>query len=238
MRFSSSDTLPKPSEREKVIRVRKIPVKDGQIVDLQDDKSITKDSVETDSLSDKNRQVDKQTRSLNITRQENQSATTPQTPVESEKKSKYKLDLSDKTLQKVAEKSGQPVLNQSMTSNYLPESTIGNETLLNTKEFAFHTFYIRMKREIEGFWHPDRTLGQNQALHGTYITTITVVLDAGGYLIQANVIKSSGINSLDFEAKQAIEKASPFPNPPKELLSEDQKIRVNWNFIFDRSSLM
>ena len=95
-----------------------------------------------------------------------------------------------------------------------------------------------MKREIEGFWHPDRVIPQNQAMHGTYITTINVILDDKGDLIQANVIKSSGLNNLDLEAKRAIETASPFPNPPKELLNEDQKIRVNWSFIFDRTTIM
>lgn len=157
---------------------------------------------------------------------------------EIEKTSKYKLDLSEKTLQKISEKSGQPMLNQSITSNYLPEISIGNETLLNTKEFAFHTFYIRMKREIEGYWHPDRMLSINQAIHGTFITSITVVLDEQGYLIQTHIYKPSGISQLDREAIDAIEKASPFPNPPKELLGDDHKIRVNWNFIFDRTNLM
>jgi|JI10StandDraft_1071094.scaffolds.fasta_scaffold284164_2 TonB family protein len=229
------DSTPK----ERIIRVKNIPTnKDGRIVDLNDEKYVTKDSVETDYLSDKNRKVDKQTRSLNVTRQQNQSMNKPATLDESEKTSKYKLDLSDKTLQKIAEKGGQPILNQSMTSNYLPEISIGSETLLNTKEFAFHTFYIRMKREIEGFWHPDRALSVNQAMHGTYITSVTVVLDEQGYLIQTHIYKSSGIVQLDKEAIDSIEKASPFPNPPKELMSDDKRIRVNWNFIFDRTSLM
>ncbi len=236
--FESKPTMDS-TPKERIIRVKNIPVnKEGQIVDLKDEKYVTKDSVQTDYLSDKNRKVDKQTRSLNVTRQENKSMNNPTTIDESEKTSKYKLDLSDKTLQKIAEKGGRPMLNQSMTSNYLPEISIGSETLLNTKEFAFHTFYIRMKREIEGFWHPDRALSLNQAMHGTYITSVTVVLDEQGYLLQTHIYKSSGIGQLDKEAVDSIEKASPFPNPPKELMSEDKKIRVNWNFIFDRTSLM
>ncbi len=95
-----------------------------------------------------------------------------------------------------------------------------------------------MKREIEGFWHPDRVIIQNQFLHGTYITTMNVVLNEDGYILQVSLLKTSGIPALDAEAKTAIEQASPFPNPPKELLGEDQKIRVNWNFIFDRSMRM
>lgn len=236
--FSSSDVAPHPF-KEKVIRVKRIPPKNqGQIVDLQDEKSVTQDSVETDYLSDKNRRVEKQTRSLNVTRDQNQSTSTPQPAKQLDKKSKYKLDLSDKAIRTITEKAGPPIMSQSSMSNYLPEITIGNETLLNTKEFAFHAFYIRMKREIEGFWRPDRAVTPNQAIHGTFVTTVNVVLDEQGYLQQAKVIKSSGIEGLDREALQSIEKASPFPNPPKELLNDDQLIRVNWNFIFDRTGLM
>jgi len=239
MNFMKSSSVLEQKSDERIIRVKKIPMnEDGKIVDITDEKYVTKEDVETDYLSDKNRKVEKETRSLNIARQQNQTAGNPEQAAETDKTSKFKLDLSDKTLQKIAEKSGQPILNQSMTSNYLPEISIGNDTLLNTKEFAFHTFYIRMKREIEGFWHPDRVLASNAAMHGTYITSITVVLDDQGYLIQTHIYKSSGISQLDHEAIHAIEKASPFPNPPKELMSEDKKIRVNWNFIFDRTSLM
>jgi TonB family protein len=182
--------------------------------------------------------VDQQTRSLNITRQENQSAPNQQNTGEVEKKSKYKLDLTDKKLRTLTEKGGPNPMFQSMTSNYLPEITIGSETLLNTKEFAFHTFYIRMKREIETFWHPDRSLPAHMAMQGTYITSITVILDDQGELIDTHIYKSSGIQALDVEAVRSIEQASPYPNPPKELLMEDKRIRVNWNFIFDRTSLM
>lgn len=237
--FLQNSSLSPSDLKNHVIRIKKIPIKDnGQIVDLNDETHVTDETVETDYLSDKNRKVEKQTRSLQITRQQNQSTPRQTATNPLENTSKMKLSLSDKTLQKIAEKGGQPILNQSMTSNYLPEISIGNDTLLNTKEFAFHTFYIRMKREIEGFWHPDRVLTTNQALHGTYITSVTVVLDDQGYLIQTYIYKSSGINQLDHEAVNAIEKASPFPNPPKELLSDDNKVRVNWNFIFDRTSFM
>ena len=236
--FSSSNAVQSPF-KNKVIRVKRIPPKDlGQIVDIQDDKSVTQDSVETDYLSDKNRRVEKQTRSVNVTREQNQATSSPQTAKPLEKKSKYKLDLSDKAVQQLAQKSGPPIMSQTSMSNYLPEITIGSETLLNTKEFAFHAFYIRMKREIEGFWRPDQAVNPALQIHGTYVTTVNVVLDEQGYLIQAKVIRPSGIEGLDQAAAQAIEKASPFPNPPKELLNDDGRIRVNWNFIFDRTGLM
>ena len=236
--FTSMSRLESEPTPERMIRVKRIPQKEGKIVDIQDDKSITQDTVDTDYLSDRNRKVEQQTRSLNVTRQENQSADIRQSTGDVEKKSKYKLDLSDKTLRTITEKSGPAKMFQSMTSNYLPEITIGSETLLNTKEYAFHTFYIRMKREIENFWHPDRSVAQNQALHGTYITSITVILDDQGDLLDTFIYKSSGIPALDQEAVRAIEQASPYPNPPKELLMEDKRIRVNWNFIFDRTSFM
>lgn len=236
--MSAPSTVNEPLS-ERMIRVKRIPPKEqGKLVDIQDEKSVTDQSVDTDYLSDRNRKVEKQTRSLNITRQENQSANNQQSTGEIQKKSKYNLEISDRKLQAITEKGGPNKMFHSMTSNYLPEITIGNETLLNTKEFAFNAFYIRMKREIENFWHPDRSLMQNQALHGTYITSITVILDDQGELLDTYIYKSSGIPSLDMEAVRAIEQASPYPNPPKELLMDDKKIRVNWNFIFDRSRLM
>lgn len=234
--FYSQDSI--TDQPRKIIRVARIRPEQGQLVDITDQKHDTTEQVETNYLSDRNRKVEKQTRSLNITRQQNQSTNTKSKEQTVEKKSKYSLNLTDRTLRNLAEESGPTVMNQSMTSNYLPEITIGDETLLNTKEFAFNSFYIRMKHEIEGFWNPVQSANQNRSLHGRYITTIHVVLDSEGYLIQANIIKSSGFVPLDQEAVQAINKASPFPNPPKEVLGEDEKIRMNWSFIFDKTSFM
>lgn len=235
--FYAEDHLEKPT-RERIIRVQRIKPDEGQLVDIQDQLHETTEAVDTNYLSDRNRKVEKQTRSINITKQQNQSTNNTNDQQAVEKKSKYSLNLSDRAIQNLTEKNGQIAFNQSLTSNYLPEITIGNETLLNTKEFAFNAFYIRMKRDVEGFWHPSRIFNQNSSLHGTYITTLTVILDQEGYLVQKPIIlKSSGIPGLDQEASQSIEQASPFLNPPEELFKGEDQLRMNWSFIFNASNL-
>lgn len=233
--YTSDHVASAPPER--VIRVQRMKQDDGQIVDIQDKLHDTNEQVDTNYLSDRNRKVEKQTRSINITRQQNQS-TNQADQKTVEKESKYSLNLSDRAIQNLTEKTGQVAMNQSLTSNYLPEITIGDETLLNTREFAFNAFYIRMKRDVEGFWHPNTVLTQNSSLHGTYVTTLLIILDDEGYLVQKpTILKSSGIPGLDHEATQSIEKASPFLNPPKEIIQEDGTIRTQWSFIFNSSNL-
>ena len=235
--FFSTPETSSVNPSEKIIRVKQFKQdQDGQIVDVQDQKHITKDAVDTNYLSDKNRKVDKQTRSIEVTKQQNQSMTSKTDQQSIEKPSKYSLNLSDNALNKLTAKNEtqQMSINQSLSSNYLPDITIGGETLLNTKEFAFNAFYIRMKRDIEGFWRPAIALTQNPHLNGTYVTVLTIVLDDEGYLAQKLVVaRSSGIPDLDQEAIRSVEKASPFLNVPKELLQENGLLSVNFGFIFD-----
>jgi len=63
-------------------------------------------------------------------------------------------------------------------------------------------------------------------------TSVSIALNSDGSLDNVTLQKSSGYKDLDQEAIRTVRESAPFPNPPKELLSVDEKIYIpQWNFI-------
>lgn len=122
-------------------------------------------------------------------------------------------------------------------NNYLPDVEIGNSTLLNTRAFAYAGFFIRMKRQMEAIWDPQPILSRTSIERKPmYMTSLNIVLNSNGTLTSVEIDKSSGVRELDLEAIRTVKQSAPFPNPPKELFSPDQKIYIpSWNFIITYS---
>ena len=107
----------------------------------------------------------------------------------------------------------------------------GEETLLNTKQWKFASFFLRVKAQIEQYWRPDIAFLTHDPTGRIYgykdrETIVRVVLNEDGSLKDIFIIKPSGAPFLDREALHAIKRASPFPNPPKELIDPKEKIIV------------
>lgn len=125
------------------------------------------------------------------------------------------------------------------TNDYLKDIEHGAQTLLNTKEFAYFTFYQRVRKQLEQFWEPglrakiqkmyDR--GRNLATNKEHATKLLVVLNSKGTITRILVQDTSGINDLDQAAIEAFNRAGPFPNPPKGMLEQDGTVKVAWEFV-------
>lgn len=133
---------------------------------------------------------------------------------------------------KLAMVSGAPA-NDHITG--LPE---GEETLLNTREFKYATFFNRVKRGVSNHWNPARVYMERDPYGNIYgvrdrYTVLNVELDSGGAVADMNVAHSCGLDFLDEEAMAAFRKASPFPNPPAGLLDERGRIAFQFGFYFE-----
>lgn len=113
----------------------------------------------------------------------------------------------------------------------------GDQTLLNTKEVSFFTFYSRVKYQI--YWHWIRQLKmeiqdikQIDSIFekGLITARVEAFLDERGRLSSLVLRKKSGLAELDTASLEAIRRAHPFPNPPEPLISEDGKIHLQYTF--------
>ncbi len=123
-------------------------------------------------------------------------------------------------------------------NDYLKDLPKGEETLLNSKEFRYATFFNRVKRGVSDQWNPGEVYLRHDPYGNIYgvkdrYTVLNVVLDSEGHLSDVSVARSSGVGFLDDEAVHAFELASPFPNPPEGLLENDGSIRFQFGFFFE-----
>jgi TonB family protein len=114
----------------------------------------------------------------------------------------------------------------------------GEETLLNSREFRFATFFNRVKRGVSNHWNPGEVYLRHDPYGNIYgvkdrYTVLNVELDGEGMLKDVNVAQSSGVGFLDDEAISAFHGASPFPNPPEGLVESDGNIRFQFGFYFE-----
>lgn len=113
----------------------------------------------------------------------------------------------------------------------------GDNTALNTRGWEFASFFNRVKSQVERYWHPDREFQARDPrgnIYGTKdrTTVLLVVLRADGSLKKAYVMEPSGASFLDDEAREALEKAAPFPNVPRGLLdTHDNLVKFTFHFI-------
>jgi TonB family protein len=123
-------------------------------------------------------------------------------------------------------------------NDYIKDVPKGEETLLNSKEFRYATFFNRVKRGVSDHWNPGEVYLRHDPYGNIYgvkdrYTVLNVVLDSDGDLSDVTVARSSGVGFLDDEAVHAFQLASPFPNPPQGLLENDGLIRFQFGFFFE-----
>jgi protein TonB len=73
--------------------------------------------------------------------------------------------------------------------------------------------------------------GRQLASDQDHITRTRVMLDARGHVLRVELIEPSGVVHLDDAAVEAFNKAGPFPNPPKGLISADGSVEILWDFV-------
>lgn len=127
---------------------------------------------------------------------------------------------------------------ESATDDYLENVAIGVNTLLNTKEFVFYSFYERIREKISNTWRSqldselDQIFARGENLGFDRKTKVQVELDNRGQLKGITVLGSSGFKELDNAAVEAFKLAAPFPNPPKGMLDASAKnVSIRWDFV-------
>jgi TonB family protein len=243
-------------EREKVLRVR-FPSPDrpstsrildprGELVDIIDSqKSEAKAPSGARFLSDKNRTVEKETQARftgpNPTTAFGKPGSSRQafrkTPSSLSKTGvvgtgKVKLEVPESIMGEGPGPSSSSRVASLAPSNYLPEVAIGDQTLLSTREYAYASFYIRMKRQMEATWDPRSVINAERLARDQYVTTLAITLKPDGSLDDVRIEQSSGNPRLDQQAVEAVHQAAPYLNPPPQLVDEDSRIHIPvWNFI-------
>jgi len=117
----------------------------------------------------------------------------------------------------------------------------GIETLLNTREFKYFTYYNRIRKQLSQYWEPKvrekmttmfkqgRTIASSQ----DRTTKLLIVLNSVGTLVTVQVLSDSGVRDLDEAAVEAFRSAAPFPNPPKGIIESDGTVKIRWDFVLE-----
>ncbi len=97
---------------------------------------------------------------------------------------------------------------------------------LNTTEFKYYSYFLGLKRQIEGVWHypTDAAL---RGEHGNLNLIFTI--RSNGDLDGIQIVSSTGFRALDGEALRAIKVAAPFHPFPKSWQGLE-KLNVNATF--------
>jgi len=103
----------------------------------------------------------------------------------------------------------------------------GDTVWLNLKRGLLISFFRRFRNQIEGVWNYPRVAIENE-MQGTLLLKITV--DTEGELIDVDLLKSSGHETLDYEAIQAVYRAAPFGPLGKHYPHPELKIMANFRY--------
>lgn len=129
----------------------------------------------------------------------------------------------------------------SATNDSLKDKEIGIETMLNSREFVYYTYYQRIRSQLRQYWEPSirervrKIFAQGRTIASTkdHVTQVVIVLDKAGSLLKVQVVNESGVSDLDEAAVDAFRAAEPFPNPPKGMVEDDGTIKIRWDFILE-----
>ena len=129
----------------------------------------------------------------------------------------------------------------SRSNDYLPDQENGLQTMLNTREFKYFSYYSRIKSQLNQFWEPKikqkvmTVFRQGRRIASTrdHITRLLIVLNDQGTLVTVKVLDQSGVTELDDAAIEAFREAAPFPNPPSGLIESDGTVKIRWDFVIE-----
>lgn len=123
-------------------------------------------------------------------------------------------------------------------NDHVEEIALGDMTNMNTHEYKYYGFYQRIRSQLEQHW--GKTIkeeankiyrsGRRMPASDSLITSVAVILDDKGQIVQIKIEGSSGVRELDQAAIESFNKAGPFPNPPKGLLV-DGRATIQWGFV-------
>ncbi len=115
----------------------------------------------------------------------------------------------------------------------------GETSALNTKEFVFFSYFERVRKQLDQTWQPlvrgqiEKIYknGRHLASQTDFTTRTLVTINSKGDIVRVQVLQASGTMDLDSAAINALNKAGPYPNPPKGLMDETGNAQIRWDFI-------
>lgn len=132
----------------------------------------------------------------------------------------------------------------STIAEHIPGVEHGAFTSLNTGQFTFYTFFNRINQQVHPRWESNiRRLIQQMpfsalrqlSLHERHFQ-VEIILSKDGEYESSLVLRSSGFEELDETALFAFRNAAPFVNPPIELVEEDNKVHLVYQFVVQMGS--
>lgn len=154
----------------------------------------------------------------------------------------------DRKMQKMLEEAALPLLGSSagkkeltglaQSNDFVEEIPLGDLTKLNTVEYKFYGFYFRIKQKLEQHWglsikeKADKIFRQGRSIASdtNHVTSLVIVMDSWGKIVDVKVKSPSGVNELDEAAVESFNRAGPFPNPPKDMV-KNGKVVIEWGFV-------
>jgi len=108
------------------------------------------------------------------------------------------------------------------------DERVGPETRLNTKEFVYAGYLLRIRRLVNFYWSQnlDNLPSSVRLAKPLYTTAVEVTLDGNGSLESIQVSTASGSSELDDAVVRAFKVAGPFPNPPPGIIDPDGRVRL------------
>ena len=112
---------------------------------------------------------------------------------------------------------------------------VADQLSLNANKIRFANYLNRIRRLVNFYWsqqlHNDPGSARNQLTKPSYETAVFVVLDSKGRLESIEVTRSSGSSYMDGAVLRAFDVASPFPEPPPQLIASDGRVYLpNFDF--------
>jgi hypothetical protein len=105
------------------------------------------------------------------------------------------------------------------------------ETLLNTRQSIYYSFYARLYQSIAPIWQG--RVGESRfhkPAPGRYTTRVAVLLDREGNLKSLEILDPSRVAFLDRIVLESWNRVTRFPNPPTGLIEKDGTVRTLWSF--------
>ncbi|NDF14352.1 energy transducer TonB [bacterium] len=97
----------------------------------------------------------------------------------------------------------------------------------------------RVRQQLDQAWQPivkqnvGKILkgGRQLASNTDFVTRTLVTMNERGEILRIQLLEQSGTEDLDQAAIDALNKAGPYPNPPKGLIDSSGNVHIRWDFI-------
>lgn len=241
-----SSLTPRVTETETIrLKVRYEKSTSRQIVRSEDSRDRT--PKEKAFLSDKTRSFDRETKARKVDSfQSSARGEKGRSKVEDltlsdlspqEDLDPFRKAAKEYTMAKAGNKAPETNRSISSTNDYLEEVPLGDLTELNTVEYKYYGFYHRIRQKLEQFWGrsiqetAEELMKEGRSIASAdHITSLIVVMNSQGKIIEVTVRGSSGVREFDEAAIRSFNEAGPFPNPPKDLIVAG-RVRIEWGFV-------